>query len=77
MKFEITDLYEGGIWLCEKTFDNLIWLGAIHLNKENVKNETFCRQDENHFNYYGIRNALCGKSFERIQLKRIFVIQMK
>ena len=86
MKFEIKDLNYGGIWLCKNSdiFDDLIILGEIRLKKENNKNKSFCEQYEENFNYHGIINALCGKTYdynsfkgECFTPKRILVIQMK
>ena len=80
MKFEIKDLEEGGYLLFSKSNkDNLISLGDIYLCKENKKHESCCCQYENEFNYHGIKDALCGKtwSFYPFTPKRIVVIQMK
>ena len=75
MKFEIKNLQEGGIYLREKSDDRLIWLGNICLRKENDKNYSFCQQNENYFDYNGIKKALCGEKY--FTPKRILVIQMK
>ena len=86
MKFEIKDLKRGGIWLIEKSDDYLITLGNIYLCKENYKNESYCEQYEDCFNYHGIENALCGKTTffgfddyngESFTTKRILVVQME
>ena len=80
MKFEIKDLKEGGIYLYKKSDEyNLIDLGDIRLLKEYWKNESYCWQFEDRFNYHGIKNALCGKTGygEFFTPKRILVIQMK
>ena len=81
MKFEIKDLKEGGYILWKKSNDHLIGLGDIVLMKENKKFESCCYQFENSFNYYGIENAICGKTYEMesgyFTPKRILVIQMK
>ena len=62
--------------ICIKKYDDrLILLGDIVLAKENWKNQSFCYQDEDHFDYHGIDFALCGK-IGWIP-KRILVIQMK
>ena len=73
-----------GIYLFEKSdvLDRLIYLGNIHLFKENKKNRSYCCQIETYFNYHGIEKALNGKtgtwySGERFTPKRILVIQMK
>ena len=77
MKFEIKDLKYGGIYLKEKSDEYLIYLGNIYLNKENMKNITFCHQYESRFNYHGIENALNGKIYPNgFTPKRIIVIQM-
>ena len=48
--------------------------------KENMKYESRCYQNEDIFNYHGIKNALCGKTgnygYEYFTPKRILVIQM-
>ena len=75
MKFEIKDLFYGGIHLFEKLSDELIWFGDICLKKEDYKNESNCNQDEYNFDYHGIQNALCGKYY--YTPNRIIVIQMK
>ena len=80
MKFEIKDLKDGGISLEEKSSYYLIELSDICLKKENQKTSSQCYQNEDWFNYHGIQNALCGKTWENgnfFKLKRIFVIQMK
>ena len=67
------------ICLWEKSAEYLIDLGEIHLKKENNKNESRCYQNEDRFNYHGIKNALCGKTGYIggcFTPKRILVIQM-
>ena len=58
----------------------LIRLGDIGLLKENCKNESYCDQNEYRFDYHGIENALCGKTYCNFSgyftPKRILVIQM-
>ena len=54
----------------------MILLGDIELLKENYKNKSRCDQNENEFNYHGIKNALRGKT-GWFTPKRILVIQMK
>ena len=86
MKYEIKNLKKGGIVFWKKSDDNLIDLGDIYLMKENRKNESFCDQNEDEFDYEGIPNALCGKTLyedeneewkgERFCPIRIKVIQM-
>ena len=75
MKFESKNVTYGGYILFEKSNDYLIYLGDIELFKENYKNQSFCGQSESHFDYHGIKNALCGKI--QFTSKRILVIQMK
>ena len=81
MKFEIKGLKEGRVYLCEKSHHNcLIDLGKIVLCKENKKNNSYCHQFENNFNYHGIKKALCGKTWINgnvFKPKRILVIQMQ
>ena len=78
---KIKNLEDGGYYLGEKSYGNLISLGEIYLKKENKKNESYCTQLEDRFNYHGIKKALCGKagylSEDKFTLKRIVVIQMK
>ena len=54
-------------------------LGDIILMKENCKNKSCCCQNEDRFDYHGIKNALYGKTgfFAQFTPKRILVIQMK
>ena len=82
MKFEIKNLRYGGIILYEKYWSYFIDLGDIQMSKENRKNESFCYQREDEFDYHGIKNALCGKEPNKDRRmyftpKRILVIQMK
>ena len=78
MKFEIKNLKNGGIYLCQKTNKFLIGLGDISLRKENKKNESNCGQTESYIDFHGIKNALCGKIYPKNFItKRILVIQMK
>ena len=58
MKFEIKDLKEGGYMLWGKSDSLLIYLGDIVLYKENQKNESNCEQNEEDFDYHGIKKAL-------------------
>ena len=82
MKFDIIDSKRGGYILYEKFDDDdyLIRLGNIVLFKENRKNDSYCIQDNQCFEYHGIKNALCGKvkdyKCEYFVPKRIVVIQM-
>ena len=81
MKFEIKDNFNGGYWLFETIdfYSNFLILGDIMLMKKSDKNKACCNQSEEHFNYHGIKNALCGKiqwSNPFIPI-RILVIQMK
>ena len=71
-------------YLFEKSHKYLIWLGNIWLRKENCKNKSYCYQDEDRFDYHGIKNALCGKTYYydfgskgQFTPQRILVIQMK
>ena len=61
MKFEIKNMFFGGICLYEKSDEKLINLADIVLFKENEKNQSHCYQSEDWFDYHGIENALCGK----------------
>ena len=78
MKFEIKELING-ICLYKSFEEWLIYLGDIVIRKENNKDKSWCNQNEERFNYYGIDKALCGKRYlyhEYFIPKRIFVIQM-
>ena len=57
----------------------MIYIGDIYLWKANTKNESWCWQREDTFDYHGIKYALCGKTgmTNRFTTKRILVIQMK
>ena len=80
MKFPIRDLRYGGyeLYKTSHVYGNLIQLGEISLFKENNKNKSSCDQSEIKFNYHGLKNALCGKTYpEKFTPKRIVVIQMK
>ena len=63
----------------EKSDDKLITLGHIRLMKENVKEKSWCGQNDEEFDYHGVSKALCGKVYYRdcFVPKRILVIQMK
>ena len=85
MKFPITET-SSGHHLFAKNEQQLIVLGNLMLYKQNRKGRSHCIKIFDHFDYYGIPNALCGKSLydEKGQLKgktfipkRIQVIQMK
>ena len=85
MKFEINNLNVGGIYLYSNSDQfTSIQLGDIILPKERNKYQSFCFPQKNSevFNYYGIENALCGKTGklcegENFNLKRFIVIQME
>ena len=83
MKFEIKHLEYGGLFCLSKYAPGLIQLGDINLRKENQKELSYCvAHDDNHFNYHGIKYALCGgKKYkygdDNIIPERILVIQMK
>ena len=81
MKFEIKDSTLGGIAFYAESKKELIYLGNIFLFKENCKNESYCIQHNNDFNYYGIEKALCGKAGFTIDdlftIKKLYVIQME
>ena len=52
---------------------HLIDIGHIELQKENVKGESYCHQDES-YDYHGLMNPMCKAKY--FIPKRIVVIQM-
>ena len=82
MKFEIKDI-RGGYDIKPKSDDVLIQLGlgsggTIHLKKSSLKSQSYCYQDNDYFDYLGIKNPLIGKpNLTPFTPKRIVVIQMK
>ena len=85
MKYEIKDTEYGGYELFNTEKESrLIRIGNINLS---TKDDClcYCEQNENLFDYHGIENALCGKTYiykrhplnEYFTPKRILVIQMK
>ena len=69
---------EGGYILEHDDYQRLILLGDIWLYKQDIKQFSCCRIFGNHFNYHGIKNALCGKIYpDGFTPKRILVIQME
>ena len=75
MKFEIIDLYSGGIELYKKSDGSLIWLGEILLSKENEKGESYFMRYVKPIEDNEIKKELYRK--EDFIPKRILVIQMK
>ena len=78
------------IWPCflsDKNDYSLIYIGNIVLYKKNSIHLSYCKQEEYDFEYYGIPNALCGRTRyydekynrkgEYIMPMRIRVIQME
>ena len=59
----------------------MIQFGDIVLTKQNRKNQSYCYQTVDRFDYHGIEKALRGKTGgyygEKFTPKRILVIQMK
>ena len=83
IKCKIKDTEYGGYYLFDKSdeYEQLIIIGDITLFKESLKNQSYCEQHEDYFNYHGIENALCGKQPNddgkmKFTPKRIVVIQM-
>ena len=79
MKFEIKDTSKG-YDLRNKSDEMLICFGysSIIIKKQNSKSKSYCCQDNNRFDFHGIENALCGKTWPNyFTPKRITVIQMK
>ena len=80
MKFKIKDSINNGIWLYPQTNESLVLIGHIYLKKKEYTETSLCRQNEFHFEYNDIPNALCGKTHMDggcFTPKRITVIQMK
>ena len=75
MKFEIKKT-ECGLWIHKKDDNLLLSLGYcdIYLYKDNEKFSSYCKQDNNDFNYNGYLNVLTG-SYNFVP-KRFFIIQM-
>ena len=85
MKFEVLKPYSTGIVCCAVFKRNWGWgwywgndneyiieLGDVKISK---KDQSMCIQNDKHFDYHGIENALCGKV--EFNEKKILVIQMK
>ena len=68
-------IIEGGIELTSNDDKILIKLGDICLMKKDNKNESYCNQNEDNFDYCRINNAL-SLNYNFIP-KRLIVIQMK
>ena len=67
--------------LSYKSDSVLITIGDIHLCKKESKNQSFCEQNEDIFNYHGFEKGLCGKIGEKcwgekFVPKRFVVVQM-
>ena len=90
MKFENIN-YRYGCVLYDTDDEKLIQIGDIILFKEEMKEKSFCEKCfEDHYNYYRIENAVCGRTRyidyhnenvewkgECFTPKRILVIQME
>ena len=76
MKFDIRDQKMGGYQIYYQFSYELIKLGDIVLYKNDYRNQSYCCENENNFEYQGIGNALCGKPKYFTPL-RIQVIQME
>ena len=81
MKFEIRDTLKGGYKLFgnqKGTPANMISIGDIRLAKSDWKEQSFCYQYDDAFDYKGIEKATCGVIHpNRFTLKRMIVIQMQ
>ena len=88
MKFEIKNKCLGGYKLFNSNdgSSGLIKIGNISLGKYHHKHLSYCLENNSHFDFKGIPNALCGKTkvYENknpigpfFNIKRIVVIQMK
>ena len=75
MKFEIKESRIVFHRLFSIYHHELMQIGNICLHKNNWKNDSYCKEDENMFDYHGIDNALCGKKMFNPQ--RFLIIQMK
>ena len=77
MRFEIKDI-RYGVWLSEKQHNRLIRIGNIWLYKYHEKEQSYCFQIPNEFDYHDIPNALCGKKdIQTFNPKRLLVLQME
>ena len=78
MKYEIKDCNFGGYCLYDNSNPKLISLGDLNIYKQNYKNKSFFKQNNEKFDYHGIKNAFCQKSYpiNTFTPKRIVVIQM-
>ena len=78
MKFKMKQITKSDCKLYSKENDFLIGLGNIVLCKKHKKNESYCWQYNNVFDYSGIDCALCGRKYPNtFTVKRIVVVQMK
>ena len=78
MKFEISSTYDGKYLITEKDVDSevLVRIGDIELYKKEMKYSK-CYQQENNFDYKGIKSALNGNNDNFFIVKKIIVIQME
>ena len=74
MKFEIKHTLFGA-FIRDTSYEDDVTIGDIHIEMTTWKNKSQCYQNENNFDYHGIKNALCGK-IGYFTPKRIIVIQM-
>ena len=78
MKFEVINPNCCGYCLSDQSFVYLIEIGDIHLYKVNQKDECYCEQHDDRFDYHGFEDALCGNSPGKpFDLKKMVIIQMK
>ena len=71
MKFEIKDT-SYGYWLYDNSDYRLISLGDITIEKNHLKNKSFCSENHLRYNYKNISKAICGNKY--FIPKRIIVV---
>lgn len=76
MKFEIRDTVWGGISLQHEKSESLIFLGDLVLMKSEKKNQSYCWESHDLFNYHITGHPLCGKVRDKFTVKRVRVFQM-
>ena len=76
MKFELKNINYGGYVLYEEATSELIELGDICLYKKEYTNQSYSIQNEDCFNYYGLKHIFSNHD-DSFSVKRIVIIQMK
>ena len=64
MKFELKHFIDSSCFFTSDTRGLLLYIGDILLCTQEKKEHSYCcYQSEELFNYHGLENALCGKTF--------------